>query len=152
MKKLNRTEHKLTFTLRFSELGFRANKRERDELHVSEREQESKRRASLFREGTREMRGVHESEIGFQRRREWGYAYMRLKFQEILLRKQRRFVTAGEAAGVMRSGSGYSSTATIYLSLKTFFLVVYVRFNFKACIYVHVTWEFLFILCMQYFI
>jgi hypothetical protein len=49
---------------------------------------------------------------------------MRLKFQEILLRKQRRFVTAGEAAGVMRSGSGYSSTAAIYLSLKTFFLVV----------------------------
>jgi hypothetical protein len=68
---------------------------------------------------------------------------MRLKFQEILLRKQRRFVTAGEAAGVMRSGSGYSSTAAIYLSLKTFFLVVLVLLKNYFNSYININHELL---------
>jgi hypothetical protein len=37
---------------------------------------------------------------------------------------QRQFVTVAVAAGVRRSGGGYSSTATVYLSLYDFFLVV----------------------------
>jgi hypothetical protein len=82
MKNQNRTEHKLIFTFRFSESGLRANEIdeirfwERYELRVSERKRERERWASLFRVGTREMRGIHESdemresEIGFQRRDE----------------------------------------------------------------------------------
>jgi hypothetical protein len=44
--------------------------------------------------------------------------------EENLYSLQRRFVTAGVAAGVRRSCGGYCSTATVYLSLYHFFLVV----------------------------
>jgi hypothetical protein len=64
-----------------------------------------------FRRGNEEMRGVHgvmrcvhESGIGFQTCDE--SEGFKLKFQEFLFRKQRRFVTAREAVGVMRSGGG----------------------------------------------
>jgi hypothetical protein len=56
---------------------------------------------------------------------EWGCAYTRLKFQEILVRIQRRFVTVGATAGQWEGGGGYCSAASEWPSVYSFFLVVF---------------------------